>query len=279
MFLMVFVTIQCAYGQENGFICKNLMPHEDKNGNWGYVDSVGRERISHIYAQCSSFYGGVARVKNREGKIALIDMFGNHKTLFKYDQLYIGESSFLPVLIRKKGEQTGGMKDCWGYLNRKGEEVVPCLYKYVPVDASILEGDLLLCQKFDGRWGAYDTLGGVLFPFEYDFITDVSGGFYWISKNDTSFVRTKECSWNFSVSQYAEVGPFDKGCSVVYKIEDWENCKLKFGVIDTTGKEIYPCIYDEEISVMNLLGRDWMSFPVSCTREHEDDIITDDKEK
>ena len=53
----------------------------------------------------------------------------------------------------------------WGFINKKGEEVIPFEYDYV---TNFNQG-VSFVQK-EGKWGAIDTTGELIVPIKFSFI-------------------------------------------------------------------------------------------------------------
>ena len=118
-----------------------------------------------------------------------------------------------------------------GFIDKNGNEVVPCKYDYA---YSFSEG--LALVRLDGKWGFIDKSGNVVVPCKYD------------------------DAWNFSeglapVKLDGKIGFIDKsGNEVVPCKYDWaygfsEGLALvrlggKWGFIDKSGNEVVPCKYD-----------------------------------
>lgn len=241
----------------------DIVPYVNEIGRCGYTDSFGNMKIKPLYKHCSDFDGDIAWAQNDSNKIGLIDTNGVMLTTFKYDFVYdfYGQSC-TPVLVnsertifsRFKKKQYG-----WGYVNRDGIEIVPCSYMYVFVpsldnDEEYDNNGVLFCEDRKGRFGMFNSDGNLLFPFEYERMHSLFKGFCYAKKKDSSFVLSKS-GRKFSVSEYESVGFFDKkGYSIVRKKVDGMD---KYGVIDTIGQKIYPCIYEDKEKMEKMIGRKW----------------------
>ena len=53
----------------------------------------------------------------------------------------------------------------WGFINKEGEEVIPCQYS----DFRYFHEDLAAVQNDEGLWGYIYTCGELLIPFKYEF--------------------------------------------------------------------------------------------------------------
>ena len=95
-----------------GLICART----ESNGKWGYINKKNIFVIPCNYTAASSFKDGVARVR-QDGKWMLIDKTGKSITKCEYEE--IGNVSDGMIRV-KKGN--------WGYINIKGEEIIPFVY-------------------------------------------------------------------------------------------------------------------------------------------------------
>jgi hypothetical protein len=257
-----------AYSFSDGLaeIAQSVLEGTKSYTRWGFIDKTGKTVIQCQYEKVYSFSSGVAWVKKP------------------------GDEKY--VLINKKGEQvnsTGWKKvgyfiegfcavydeeDKMGFVNRKGELVIPCQY----TGDSFSEG-LACVMPYEGvkaNYGFIDTTGKVVIPFQFNQAgtssfkngecrVQINGVTCLInSKGEVIFkpALTKNCmgfsnglsasytkyetrsGWGYYnrnnewviTPQYDGADDFQGGLAVVEK-------DGKFGVIDTTGKIIIPIQY------------------------------------
>ena len=98
-----------------------------EDGNWGYLDTKGQLLLNCVYSEASDFSEGLAvvEVDDDDDWIRVI----NTK----------GDIVFIPGDYKIEGGFSGGLalvskrylgEDKYGYINTKGEEVIPCVYDY-----------------------------------------------------------------------------------------------------------------------------------------------------
>ena len=232
------------------------------NNKVGLVDKNGNEILPIEYDHINGF-NGESRVlmleKNR--KYGLIDSNLNWLASCKYEKLdpymwsgkiWYQEGGLWGVMnhdestfIKPRYQYHGWMKDGRatveignkkGMINSTGREIIAVTYEQL--------GDYftsgLLMAMMNGKWGFIDSLNQVIIPFEYDevrrftnAITGVKKGkyYYFIDRNNQ---RVNEVNYDFIDHEWYP----DKKVKVVRN--------KKIGWVDETGKEVIPCVYDDE---------------------------------
>ena len=119
----------------------------------------------------------------------------------------------------------------WGYIDKNGNEVIPCQYE----DINTFDNSLAVVKK-GNLYGCIDKKGNEVIPFEYE----------WISKYDDYFIVDKK-SYGYGCLDddgkeiapciYSTIYPFSDGLSRVQK-------DGLYGYIDKQGKEVIPCKYE-----------------------------------
>ena len=123
----------------------------------------------------------------------------------------------------------------WGFINTNGEEVVPCIYDY----SYSFSGGMAAVEK-KGKWGIINTNGEEVVPCIYDYSYSLSGGMAAVSKNG------KLVLFNTKVKElvpytYDNSHSFSEGMAAVEKNEKW-------GFININGEEVVPCKYQSVLS-------------------------------
>lgn len=126
--------------------------------------------------------------------------------------------------VRKNGKE--------GLINTSGKLIVPCIYDVI---APFTEDGMATVVK-DGKFGFMNTSGELVVPCIYDNSREYMNGIAWVVKDDGFFIDKSgkevptpenEADYFKSSSEY----------SIVYKGE-------KCGFIDSSGKLVVPCEYD-----------------------------------
>lgn len=204
-----------------------------KDNLFGLIDYKGKEIVSPQYESIGTFKEGRGTFVNKEG-MGVLDTKG--KVITKKYYGYVGDySEGLAIVLEK---QDNG-KRYYGYINRKGDEVIVPTYEaandfvngkalvqteeqtyalinkkgqvltviHKPVVYGYQDGAMIYSDSIDGLRGYLDTKGDVLIPAEYTF---------------------------------AE--PFEDGVAVVGNSSGYTG---EEGLIDRTGKWIYEPTFDE----------------------------------
>lgn len=174
---------------------------------WGFIDPTGNEVIPCQYEQVGNFSDDMATVK-LNGKWSFIDKTGKvlYPLKLKHDDYNVSYLDFhdgMANVVLGSGDSYVG-----GYIDTKGNEVIPCTHEGWSFDAE------------NGKWGVF------------------SDGVTTIDNNDY-FVIDKSGKEIVSKGKYSFIGPFFDGRAVVGKTDP--NSGLgQTGIIDTKGNEIVP---------------------------------------
>lgn len=188
------------------------------------------------------------------GKIGFKDSVGNVIVLPKYD--YYGYGFFDNLMAVNTGGKVsltgvfGGGK--WGFINAKGQEVVPCKYDNVRSFSEGLAvvnvgGKFGISLVSGGKYGYIDTTGKEVIPLRYDDANDFSEGMAPVLLNGKCGYINKKGKEVIPL-KYDVAGKFFEGLAVV-RIGNME--MGKWGFIDKSGKEIIPLQYDYAESFEN----------------------------
>ena len=132
------------------------------------------------FCGCSSKKNEVIIAVNTGNRVGY---FTDSKGNIIIDKQFDGVSSFSNGLAKVK--QNGK----WGFVNTKGEIVIPCVYDDGDV-YSFSEG--LARIKQNGKWGFINSKGKVVIPCVYDAAISFSEGLAAVVQNDKcGFINTK----------------------------------------------------------------------------------------
>ncbi len=171
----------------------------DRQLKWGYMDATGRLVVDYIYDEAADFSEGLAFVYN-DTFCGFIDKTGTRvidASRYAADGAIYSFHNGLAYVM--KGDDNGAK---YGYIDRKGNEVVPCIYDEAHDFAQGLAA--VAVYKEDDN--------DDMFPYEYSFID---------SKGNKLF----------TLKQGLKPGQFHNGMAWVTADE------RQFGFIDTTGAE------------------------------------------
>lgn len=220
---------------DNGLYSVRKLIGEDKglfknNYKYGWINTEGKEVIPIKYDWACDFERNVAVVQ-LDKKYYLINEKGETLPL-KYDR--VGEVSQGLVRVGNLTSDTTGLI---GFIDRKGNEVIPLIYDDVRFD--FMNG--VARVRRNGKWGFIDTTGRAICRFEYESV-DYNGGKYLSVRKDKFeglINRRGETIIPISYNQIYDE-PDEFGMLLARKNGYW-------GVIDTNGKVIIPFKYERNV--------------------------------
>lgn len=166
---------------------------------YGYIDRQGKIVIECKYQYAAEFSEGVASVEMNDKK-AVIDKNGNLITPFEYDHIWPSRNGVMKVRKGKSGEDAK-----YGYINTKGEVVLPIEYESIPND---YEFDKLGVVQKGKLYGYINKSAQVVIPLIYDKGGDFSEGL--------ASVKRKGC-YGYINEDGEEVIPFIYGMAGRFK--------------------------------------------------------------
>lgn len=158
-----------AYDDAHGYSGEGLMMVE-KNYKCGFIDREGKELIPCTYESATSFEQGLA-IARKGKKYGLIDIHNATVSPFDYD-----EFKWETTAVEDAGSQTG--------FTNVGKRF-------------ICQGGYIILSK-GGSWGAIDTKGQVVVPFEYDYVGGEDSQGLTVGKGDKRGLfdlKTKAVKW------------------------------------------------------------------------------------
>ena len=193
----------------------------EKDGKWGFIDKKGREVIPLKFDSAGDFKNGVARVYlkglagnvNKQGKVHYI------KNSDKYDDVY--EISYGLYLVERNEK--------YGFMNKKGKEVIPLIY-----DSAVDVTESLIRVSKGGKYGLINKKGKVVVPIKYNHIGNFSEGLF-VAKEDGKYGYIDKKGKEIIPFEYCEGEDFHDGLARVRK--DYENGD---GYIDKKGRVVIP---------------------------------------
>ena len=148
-------------------------------------------------------------------------------------ELYDTSLPDLIPIVDKKGK--------FGYIDKNGNEVVPCKY-----DDAEYFSEGLAKVKMNGRWGFIDKNGKEVIPCKYDSAYSFSEGLAYVQMNGKWGFLKKNRKWGFIDKNGNEVIPckYDDACDFSEGLAKVE-MNDKWGFVNKNGKEVVPCEYDD----------------------------------
>ena len=207
---------------------------------WGIVDKTGKEFIPIEYDDPPYITEEYVFVK-KNGKRSVLDTSKKEIIPIKYDNISGGVyNTFVVTLNEKKG-----------LIDKTDKEILPPIYttiRYiVDTSRSFFNVECILRVKLDGKWGLLDINGKEIVPIKYDeigYLLMGDLGFIPVQINEKWGLINGKTGQETVPIKYDEEFRFDyEKYYVVVKLDG------KYGMIDTSGKEIIPAIYDGCISI------------------------------
>jgi len=212
-----------------------------ESGPYGYIDRNGKAVIPFEYSYAAPFSEGLA---------------------------YVSEGSDFEV-------HADVLEGKFGFIDKTGEVVVPLVY-----DCDYEEHGILLEEYFVGgfacvgkgiayeamQYGMIDRTGTVAVPIEYDWIWQ--HGFHWNFDDGLALVGFGNDSWGsqtwescglvdksgkevVAIGRYDEIAQFSEGYARVWhgairgQFNEPTYGTGTYGFINTAGKEVVPCIFED----------------------------------
>ena len=152
------------------WIRKDGMTRVSRDGKSGLLDSNGNVRVPVEYEDVLDYQDGTAVVM-RDGWWGIVDSDKNVIAPFKYAWVSFFSEGLARVVVADKTYrpfQYSAPEEVWlkgkfGFVDRKGKEVVPPKYDYA---GHFANGIAIV--KLDGQYGIIDTSGNILVPLEHD---------------------------------------------------------------------------------------------------------------
>ena len=212
--------VSCKYTNAGHF--QEGMAMVTLNNKYGYIDESGNEVIPLIYNNVKSFSEGLAAVENENNKWGFINKNGRIIIAPKYDEVEKFENGAAKVFIGQKVKKESILVSSryeyigkWGLIDKNGRETVPCKYNEME---DFSEG-LASVKNSNEKWGFINRHGEEVVACKYDAVENLSNGLAKVFIGKTIVEKT------------------ESGGTRSYKEGKW-------GLINETGNEVLPCIYD-----------------------------------
>ncbi len=243
------------------------------NPKFGLIDTTGREIVPCKYDELHIVPHGFV-VAELNGKYGILNTSGQEVVPLKYDTMYEGgifdydDYGGLVEVSLETGTESEPVY-LYGVIDQEGTEILPCQYSSV----SILNEGLIL-TKLDGKYSLFDTATKEWFPLKdgysytcgngHEVESNFSNGLAMVAMDAIGYIdRTGRevipCSKYYDGRAFSEgvaaVGTEVDG-TVIYNNpflsyqSPWPNCN-KWGLIDTSGREVIPCKYSAVYSCHN----------------------------
>lgn len=246
------LVIPYQYTWAGDFINGLAMVEDAESQKWGFIDKTGNVVVPFQF-ECGGFeFGigvdnfreneGLARIHSNVGGVKLIgviDAAGNVVVPpTKYS--WIGEFHNGFAAVQAYAPDKQGL---YGFIDREGNEVVPCKYSGVIEDSGLNFADGYATVANESGWGTVDATGKEIIPCKY--------GDKLLFHEGLAAVENDKGKWGFIDStgamvvpfKYTEASYFSEGLAAVRKDPN----DRRWGYVDTTGKEVIPCQYRDAL--------------------------------
>jgi hypothetical protein len=198
---------------------------KDKGGEirWGYRDLKGKIVITPQFHEAYPMHQGRAQVKNKEGKIGLIDKDGKLVVSYQFHKGVLG--------FNEQGIGIAGDKEHFGLIDLNGK------YQVNPQFDALFFGPNNTFIAYDGdRWGLIDAAGKYLFNPQFKFVFPTFSANTALHSKELIPVQQGD-DWGYANSegkliinpQFDQALPFHNSRAFVKSSDQW-------GVIDSEGK-------------------------------------------
>ena len=242
---------------ENGYA---FVKHNKK---WGLINKKGTLKLPFIYKDnYGKVVDGLIPARDSTYKFGVVDTNNNIVVPFKYD--WVCSFSDNRASVKKS--------DAEGYINEKGEEIIPCQFKFAGrfkngiadvwsanrnmndnpeqidtignfinkqndkqhfVDVMYFLDGIALVKNYDGKWGFIDKSGHEIIACQFDNAGHFSAGIAPVKKGGKWFFIHKDGSIAINDSFDEVITLFNKGKLIAVK-------NGKYGMIDTMGNVVLP---------------------------------------
>jgi len=212
-------------------------------GKYGYIDKTGELVISAKYDAAQDFSEGKAFVKYNDNYY-IINANGN-----RVAQCKMKAENIKFIGLFRDGMAYVLNKDYrYGFINKKGREVIPCQYRFM----RDFKDGYAPVENEEEKWGIIDKKGDIAVPFKYDEIN--------------------RCGDYYSVRTYASKNANGIGIGGIYGLIDAKGnelleskyLQLRYGdgyytlstddvwyILDKDLKQIFPTVRSNEESILS----------------------------
>jgi hypothetical protein len=224
----------------DGIAGVEIYDRDKGEGKWGFVDNTGKVVIPVKYDRVLSNKKGV--IVESEGKYFAVAKSGKEIPL-NYER--IGYAAYGLLLVKANNK--------YGFINTKGELVIPLKYDNAWDFSEWQRTGFLSCVRLGNKSGFIDTSGKEVIPLQYDMVGLFREGLAKVTMNPVPAVDSKngyiDSAGNLVIPMhYYSAGNFSEGMAAVSKKTGGRN--FIYGYIEPSGKEVIPFSFEsaEEFS-------------------------------
>jgi len=207
----------------------------DGDALYGAIDKTGKVVIPVEYEWINWFSSSGVTVARKNGLEGVIDTTGKVIVPFEYDWIEFIYDDFEFLLAVKN--------DKYGTIDGTGKEIIPFAYEYISWFSEDGYAVIQLGEYFTAKYGIIDKTGKITVWLDgYKYIgNNLSEGLLAVGNDDDKYGFINTSGQVVIPPQYSDISWFSDGYARVATGDEWP---FKWGIIDKTGKEIIPLIYD-----------------------------------
>ncbi len=245
-----------------------------RGGKWGYIDDKGRMVLSPRWEDAGDFQANGLAVVQEKGKSGVIHRSGTYVVPPRYGSIStfsegraaaIDDQGFRVIdeqgrVLTPKAYNYIGMyqegralfsatnaqgKDVYGYLDRKGKEIIPARYE----TGTDFQGGKAVVQLKPGEFALIGRFGEVFYTYRYPYVGPWGDGLLAFQQEMNGPYGYIDEQGRVAIPpRFASVQPFEAGRAVVNTAADVvEN---QYGLIDKRGNYLIKPAYND----IQLLG-------------------------
>ena len=230
--LMLFSTLLIVWGQKS---------KQDILYNSFFITNGDTVRYHSEYDWYSSDVDWLMNERTR--LYALVDTNLNVLTEFRYRGVTPFYEGFYCAAAKRDGK--------WGLVNKKGEEVTDFEYSLDPFPCldTTINKEFFIFEKKENKKGVIDANGEIIVPFKWKDIFYCNCAILSLKRGRKNYLYYVKTGKTVQLKKKFFVNGFNKFGKAVLD----DNKTGKYGVIDTSGTIIQPCIYNREKDVEKFL--------------------------
>ena len=179
---------------------QNGIARVSKNGKIGYIDQNGREIVKPRYDWGSDFYEGKAFVKEKDGRVFLIDTTGKHlKQITEGRQISDLGNGVFTVQVTESSV-SGHVEKLTLYFNENGQ----ISETEANLQAGLSEGLATMQEQESGKYGYADENGNWVIAPDFDRAEDFVDGYAVVVNSITLADGTEDVEWG--IIQHPQMG-------------------------------------------------------------------------
>ncbi|MBK8678928.1 MAG: WG repeat-containing protein [Sphingobacteriales bacterium] len=241
-----------------------------QNGKWGCANAQGQLVIPAQYTAISARYDGIILAQKTPVQWVIINAQNREVQTIAAKKITINN----PIESATKGKLFAfeNINGKWGFINTKGEVVLPANFDKIDAFAEGLapasqsgkygylnaQFQMAIASQFDfaypfneglavvgnkNSWGFIDKTGKIVIPLKYDQVRRFNEGRSWAKRAEKWYIINKQ-GREIKGFNFKQVQDFENGLAYVVTRDPHTNLR-RIGLVDTEGEEVLAPYYDE----------------------------------